>query len=612
MPLLDRVYEAWSFNAIPRIGKIVAGDGEPYAYLVESIRKFPNQAELRRDDRARPASSGSPTATIPAASRRCIRAGSFDGCLPHEYASAPGSGSSGPAGSWCARAWSRHCPATSLPACRSSAGASRGCSPAAARSPRAQRAAGRRRRPARTLLRQARPVPGDAARRRRQRHRARPRHAAGPAWRPFRRPRRSRRSRARSAGRSASSMRASASRSPPPRSPRCIRPRSLRDGDAEQGRGQGDPAGRAPRASCSDLESYFLAARLQERYIPSSRRLRPVEVTEDAGADHQDRDGPAAGGGRAFRARPRTPATIPASACRRSTGSAPAATCSPWNGSTASRCPTSRRLRAAGHDLEGDRRQRWCSPSCATRCATASSMPTCIRATCSSRPTAPSSPSISALPAGSARRSAASSPKSSTASSPATIAASPRCISRPATCRATHNVAAFAQAIRAIGEPIHGQPAETISMAQAAHAAVRGDRAVRHGRRGRNWCCCRRPWWWSRAWRARSIRPSTCGRPPSRWSATGSPAISGRAACWPTRATAPRRWFRSARQAPDLAARTERLSREIDADGRAWACASTTTTASAIGKAEARHTRSGRVALWVIALTLVWIAWHLV
>src|SRR5262249_24455265 len=29
-----------------------------------------------------------------------------------------------------------------------------------------------------------------------------------------------------------------------------------------------------------DLESYFLAARLQEKSIPSSRRLRPVEVTE--------------------------------------------------------------------------------------------------------------------------------------------------------------------------------------------------------------------------------------------------------------------------------------------------------------------------------------------
>ena len=43
MPLLDKAYEAWSFNAIPRVGKAVTGDGEPYSYLVESIRKFPNQ-----------------------------------------------------------------------------------------------------------------------------------------------------------------------------------------------------------------------------------------------------------------------------------------------------------------------------------------------------------------------------------------------------------------------------------------------------------------------------------------------------------------------------------------------------------------------------------------
>lgn len=32
-------------------------------------------------------------------------------------------------------------------------------------------------------------------------------------------------------------------------------------------------------------------------------------------------------------------------------------------------------------------------------------------------------------------------------------------------------------------------------------------------------------------------------------------------------------------------------------------------TAEAIGRAEARHGRSGRIALRVIALTLVWIAW---
>ena len=46
MPLLDRAYEAWSFNAIPRIGKVVTGESEPYAYLVESIRKFPDQANF--------------------------------------------------------------------------------------------------------------------------------------------------------------------------------------------------------------------------------------------------------------------------------------------------------------------------------------------------------------------------------------------------------------------------------------------------------------------------------------------------------------------------------------------------------------------------------------
>jgi demethylmenaquinone methyltransferase/2-methoxy-6-polyprenyl-1,4-benzoquinol methylase len=48
MPLLDRIYDAWSFNAIPKIGQMVTGDGEPYAYLVESIRKFPDQNNFAR------------------------------------------------------------------------------------------------------------------------------------------------------------------------------------------------------------------------------------------------------------------------------------------------------------------------------------------------------------------------------------------------------------------------------------------------------------------------------------------------------------------------------------------------------------------------------------
>jgi demethylmenaquinone methyltransferase / 2-methoxy-6-polyprenyl-1,4-benzoquinol methylase len=40
-PAIDRLYEAYSFTVIPTLGKVVAGDGEPYRYLVESIRRFP-------------------------------------------------------------------------------------------------------------------------------------------------------------------------------------------------------------------------------------------------------------------------------------------------------------------------------------------------------------------------------------------------------------------------------------------------------------------------------------------------------------------------------------------------------------------------------------------
>ena len=46
MPLLDTFYEAWSFKAIPQFGKMITGDAEPYQYLVESIRKFPNQQDF--------------------------------------------------------------------------------------------------------------------------------------------------------------------------------------------------------------------------------------------------------------------------------------------------------------------------------------------------------------------------------------------------------------------------------------------------------------------------------------------------------------------------------------------------------------------------------------
>lgn len=47
-PLLARLYDGFSFGVIPRIGQMVAKDKDSYQYLVESIRKFPKQAALKK------------------------------------------------------------------------------------------------------------------------------------------------------------------------------------------------------------------------------------------------------------------------------------------------------------------------------------------------------------------------------------------------------------------------------------------------------------------------------------------------------------------------------------------------------------------------------------
>ncbi len=41
--LLRKIYDTYSFEVIPRIGSVVAGDRDSYQYLVESIRNFPDQ-----------------------------------------------------------------------------------------------------------------------------------------------------------------------------------------------------------------------------------------------------------------------------------------------------------------------------------------------------------------------------------------------------------------------------------------------------------------------------------------------------------------------------------------------------------------------------------------
>lgn len=172
-----------------------------------------------------------------------------------------------------------------------------------------------------------------------------------------------------------------------------------------------------------------------------------------------------------------------------------------------------------------------------------------------------------------------------------------------------HNVSAFAQAIRAIGEPIHGQPAETISMAKLLTllfevtelfdmqtrpelVLLQKTMVVVEGV-------------------ARTLDPAF-----NMWK-TAEPVVGH----WIRSNLGPRGMLEDmregvgalaslARQAPDLAARTERLSREID-DMAENGLRFDTETARAIGKAEARYTRSGRIALWVIAAALVWIGWKL-
>jgi demethylmenaquinone methyltransferase/2-methoxy-6-polyprenyl-1,4-benzoquinol methylase len=48
LPILDRLYDLYSFHVLPALGQIVTNDRAAYQYLVESIRRFPTQEELCR------------------------------------------------------------------------------------------------------------------------------------------------------------------------------------------------------------------------------------------------------------------------------------------------------------------------------------------------------------------------------------------------------------------------------------------------------------------------------------------------------------------------------------------------------------------------------------
>lgn len=48
LPVLDKIYDLYSFKALPLMGRLVAGDEDAYRYLVESIRRFPAQEDLAK------------------------------------------------------------------------------------------------------------------------------------------------------------------------------------------------------------------------------------------------------------------------------------------------------------------------------------------------------------------------------------------------------------------------------------------------------------------------------------------------------------------------------------------------------------------------------------
>jgi ubiquinone biosynthesis protein len=168
---------------------------------------------------------------------------------------------------------------------------------------------------------------------------------------------------------------------------------------------------------------------------------------------------------------------------------------------------------------------------------------------------------------------------------------------------AEHDPASFAQAIRAIGEPIHGQSAETISMARLLTLLFEVTELF--DMQTRPELIMLQKTMVVVEGVARTLDPRF-----NMWKAA-EPVVGS----WIRDNLGPKRLLvdfrdgleaavRLGQQLPQLAARSEKLAEDVGAmaeHGLRFDAA----TAEAIGRAEARHSRSGRLALWVIALALV-------
>jgi ubiquinone biosynthesis protein len=172
-----------------------------------------------------------------------------------------------------------------------------------------------------------------------------------------------------------------------------------------------------------------------------------------------------------------------------------------------------------------------------------------------------------------------------------------------------HDHASFAQAIRAIGEPIHGQPADTISMAKLLTLLFEVTELFDMETRPELIMLQKTMVVVEGV--ARSLNPKF-----NMWKAS-EPVVG----TWIRDNLGPKRIatdlkdglkaaLRLAEAAPVIAEKAENLAQNLT-DMSERGLRFDPETAEAIGRSEARHSRSGRIALWIIAATLVYIAWKL-